>query len=257
MRQHAAISHAQALKAGLTGAAVSRRVDSGRWTRLLPRVYRVGGSPATGRQGMMAAALWAGDGALLSHRAAGVLHGLDGVNADRLEVTASRRLRSGVVLAHFAPPFTVIDRDVVDGIPATSATRTLIDLAGTLDTDSLELALEDALRRGLTSRARMGYRLRELAGRGREGCAALRALLEDGRERARSGSAPEVRLRRLFSGRTSRTDPTTRDPPPRATCCPRRPRLPRSADRRRVRLRALARRTVPTGGRPRPAEPAH
>jgi hypothetical protein len=148
---------------------------------------------------MMAATLWAGDGALLSYRAAGVLHGFDGVTADRLEVTASRRLRSGPVLAHFAPPFPAIDRDVVDTIPVTSPTRTLIDLAAFLGPDALELALEDALRRGLTSRARIQYRLRELEGHGRNGCGALRALLVDGRGRAHSGSAPEVTLRRILT----------------------------------------------------------
>jgi Transcriptional regulator, AbiEi antitoxin len=159
MRQHAVISYGQAIDAGLSRMAISRRVDAGRWVRLLPRVYRVGGAPATGRQGMMAATLWAGEGALLSHRAAGVLHGLDGVKAEHLEVTASKRLRSGVVLAHYAPPFTAIDRDVLDAIPVTSPTRTLIDLAGILCPDDLELAFEDARRRGLTSRARLGYRL--------------------------------------------------------------------------------------------------
>jgi hypothetical protein len=196
MRQHAVISYGQAIDAGLSRMAISRRVDAGRWVRLLPRVYRVGGAPATGRQGMMAATLWAGEGALLSHRAAGVLHGLDGVKAEHLEVTASKRLRSGVVLAHYAPPFTAIDRDVLDAIPVTSPTRTLIDLAGILCPDDLELAFEDARRRGLTSRARLGYRLRELEGHGRVGCGALRALVADGRGRTHSGSAPEVRLRR-------------------------------------------------------------
>jgi hypothetical protein len=148
---------------------------------------------------MMAATLWAGDDALLSHRAAGVLHGLDGVTADRLEVTAPKRLRLGVVIAHRAPPFPAIDRNVVAGIAVTSPTRTLIDLAAVLGTNELELALEDALRRGLTSRARIGYRLHELEGPGRGGCAALRSLLEDGRGRPHSGSAPEVRLRRLIT----------------------------------------------------------
>lgn len=199
-RQHGVVSHAQARDAGLTRAAIARRVDAGRWIRLLPCVYRVGGAPATGRQGMMAATLWAGAGALLSHRAAGVLHGLDGVTADRLEVTAPRRLRSGDVVAHFTSSFTAIDRDLVDSIPVTSATRTLIDLACVLDRDLLELGLEDALRRGLTSRARLGYRLRQLEGHGRSGCVALRTLMKEGGGRAPSGSAPEVRLRRLLTG---------------------------------------------------------
>jgi hypothetical protein len=198
-RQHGAFSHAQALGVGLSASAIKRRVNAGRWVRLLPRVYRVGGAPATGRQGMMAATLWAGDGALLSHRAAGVLHGLDGVTADHLEVAAPKHLRSGIVVAHRATPFTAIDRDFIDHIPVTSATRTLIDLAGVVDGDALELALEDALRRGFTSRARLAYRLRELDGHGRSGCAVLRALLEDGRGQAHSASAPEVVLRRTFS----------------------------------------------------------
>jgi hypothetical protein len=138
---------------------------------------------------MMAATLWAGDGALLSYRAAGVLHGLDGVRADGLEVTAPKRLRPALVVAHFAPTFPAIDRDVVEGIPVTSATRTLIDLAGVLDRDTVELALEDALRRGLTSRARMKYRLGELEGRGRGGCGVLRELLAEGR----AGGTPAAR----------------------------------------------------------------
>lgn len=172
--QHGAIGYAQALSVGLSPSGIKRRVTSGRWVRLLPRVYLVGGAPATSRQGMMAATLWAGGDALLSHRAAGVLHGLDGVSANRLEVTASKRLRSGVVVAHYAPTFTALDRDVVDAIRVTSPTRTLIDLAGVLDPEDLELAFEDALRRGLTSRARLSYRQRELDGHGRSGCGALR-----------------------------------------------------------------------------------
>jgi hypothetical protein len=196
--QHGAISHAQALLVGLSPSAIKRRVNAGRWVRLLPRVYRVGGAPATGRQGMMAATLWAGDGALLSHRAAGVLHGLDGVTADRLEVTAPKRLRSGIVVAHRGPPFPPIDRQILDAIPVTSATRTLIDLAAVLDPEALELALEDALRRGLANRARIGYRLSELEGHGRGGCGDLKALLEEGRGDPHSGSAPEVTLRQTL-----------------------------------------------------------
>ncbi len=64
-RQHGVVSQAQAIDAGMSRSAISRRVDAGRWVRVLPRVYRIGGAPATGRQGMMAATLWAGDAALL------------------------------------------------------------------------------------------------------------------------------------------------------------------------------------------------
>jgi hypothetical protein len=162
--QHGVIGRAQALAAGLSPSAIKRRVKAARWIRLLPRVYRVGGASATGRQGMMAATLWAGDGGLLSYRAGGVLWGLDAVTGDVLEVTAPKRLSSDVVIAHRAPAFPPIDRDAFDAIPVTSPTRTLIDLATVLGPDSLELALEDALRRGLTSRRPWPGALRERSG---------------------------------------------------------------------------------------------
>ena len=72
-------SRAQAFEAGLTSGAITRRVRSGRWERILPHVYGITGVPSSNRRSAMAAALWAGDGAVVSHGTAGVLWGIEGV----------------------------------------------------------------------------------------------------------------------------------------------------------------------------------
>ena len=90
------------------------------------------------------------------------------------------------------------DVALVAGIPTTTPTRTLIDLGAVVREEALELALEDALRRRLTSPARIEWRLAELCTRGRNGCATLRHLLQE-REGVRpTESALETRVARLI-----------------------------------------------------------
>jgi very-short-patch-repair endonuclease len=201
VRQLALITRGQARLVGLTDRQIRGRVDRAVWEVVLPGVYRIAGTPATGRQGMLAATLWAGRRSALSHRAAGVLWGLDGVHAERLEVIIERprRLEHPAVIVHRTGTLPRLDRATSDGIRVTAVARTLVDLAGVLDPEALELAVEDALRRELTSVARIRHRLEELGGRGREGCDVLRAIVAAQQPGRRvSGSAPEIRLRRLL-----------------------------------------------------------
>jgi very-short-patch-repair endonuclease len=105
-----------------------------------------------------------------------------------------------VIAVHRTTEMPAIDREIVHGIAVTSVTRTLIDLAGFLPLDLLELSIEDAFHRGLTSPLRLEQRLERLAGQGRTGSGRLRALLTERRSApgpvAATGSAPEVRLER-------------------------------------------------------------
>lgn len=71
----------------------------------------------------------------------------------------------------------------------TSAARTLVDLAGTLDGESLEAALEDMLHRGLTTPFAVLRCLDAVGGTGRAGSQHLRRLLA-----ARDDGALESRL---------------------------------------------------------------
>jgi very-short-patch-repair endonuclease len=197
-RQHSLISWRQAVDAGFTPAAISRRVAAGFWERMLPRVYRIAGSPSTERRNALAACMWAGDDAVVSHRTAGVLWNLDGVTTRAVEVTvpADRAPTSSLVTVHRTKHLPRADRVMLGVIPITSPTRTLMDLAGCADEEGLETAVECALRRGLV---RESVLRRRVGGKGRGGTSALRSVL-DARD---PGSAPlesrlEVKVWRLI-----------------------------------------------------------
>jgi very-short-patch-repair endonuclease len=127
---------------------------------------------------------------------------LDGITDNRVEVTIPRRrdLRSTLVTVHRSRDLGDVDRDTVHGIAVTTATRTVVDLAGSVPEDVLEIAVEDAFRRRLTSPLRLEHRLAELRRPGRAGSAGLASLLAERRTASRTptGSAAEVRLERLL-----------------------------------------------------------
>lgn len=79
-----------------------------------------------------------------------------------------------------------VDVTTVDAIPVTAPARTLIDLAGCVDSNVLEEALDDALRRRLVTVARVRWHQRELGARA--GCKTLTGLLD---ARATTTRAPE------------------------------------------------------------------
>jgi very-short-patch-repair endonuclease len=180
--QFGVISRTQALAAGLTSAAISRRVREGLWERQLPNVYRIVGAPESGRQAALAGALWAGAGALVSHATAGVLWGIEGIRARRVEVwvPSERRPRSVSVVVHRGSRLDRADRTRLGPIPITTPIRTLVDLAGRLEDDRLLAAMEDVFRRKLGTPQSLRARLRALRGSGRAGGGRLERLL-DGR----------------------------------------------------------------------------
>ncbi|MFP5298696.1 MAG: hypothetical protein ACLGHL_06900, partial [Actinomycetota bacterium] len=69
------------------------------------------------------------------------------------------------------------ERVTLGSIPVTGSARTILDLAGVLDADSTEAALEDALRRGHVSLKRLRLELERKTARGVSGSARLRELL--------------------------------------------------------------------------------
>jgi hypothetical protein len=198
--QHSVISDAQAIEHGLSAEMIRRRIRAGEWQRVLPRVLRRAGAPTSGRQAAMAACLWAGSDAVISHATAGVLWALDGIQTRRIAITlpAGVERRSPLVDVHWSQTLPVVDRTRLAGIPITSATRTLVDIAGLVHRDRLELAVEDAFRKRLSGPAQLRTRLDSLGGSGRAGTAQLRALLDERGERALSGSRREVDLERLL-----------------------------------------------------------
>ena len=180
----------------MTRPALSRRLAKGRLVRLHREVYAIAGTPPSWHQTLLAAVLWGGPGSAASHRAAATLWKLDGIER-ALEITTPRRLDSHSVISHRNEPLPSHDLKLIDGIPTTGIDRTLFDLSGVVEISVLEDALDAALRKRLTSVARLRLRLRQTSGR--RGVKNLRKLLD---ERTNDGqptqSRFETRLNRLL-----------------------------------------------------------
>ena len=180
--QYGVVSRAQLLAAGVTTKQVERWVTLGRLERTFPGVYRVPGSVRSDRQLAMAACVWLGSEAAVSHLAAATLLRLDGCRTSDLDVSipnkVRRRSRSDLVRVHRVSRLPREDRVMVDGIRCTSASRTLVDCATVLDEEALEVAFESARRMGLASVRSLAERAAPVLERSRPGASALRRLLE-------------------------------------------------------------------------------
>lgn len=181
--QHGVISRAQALDACLSPDAVDRYIRSGVWTRMHRRVYALWEPGDRWLQRLMAGCLWLGAGSAVSHRAASIVLGLDGLDAAPFEFSTTGRCRPGRgvtksgIVVHGVRSLPARDIGSVRGIPVTTATRTLIDLGAVSDPRTIELALESALRKGLTSLASLQNRLDEFPAGTLKHARALRSLL--------------------------------------------------------------------------------
>lgn len=192
--QHGLITRRQALAAGFSKSMISRRAASGTWERADTGVYRLAGVPTTWKQRLLAACL-AGP-AVASHRSAAELWRLPTGVDDFAEVTAlrHRRRRADDVTWHESRALFAQDVTEIDGIPVTMPTRTIIDLAVVLPEDDVEIALDDALRRSLTSLPRVRTML-DVLGPRRPGRARMDRVLD---RRPAMGAVPESYLESRF-----------------------------------------------------------
>ena len=179
--QHGAFSRSQAAAAGLSAAQIDRRVRSGVWTRVLPRVYRHSATPESDLLLWSAAVLWAGRGCALSHTTAAALWRIAGepFDATELVVPKVRAPEARGVIVHRVGTLDAGDVRPVHGLPATSPVRTVIDLAGVLDDDGLRRSIERAVARGLVRLSGIVARLDALGSAGRPGAARLRRVVRD------------------------------------------------------------------------------
>jgi very-short-patch-repair endonuclease len=187
--QYGVFSREQAIAKGLDRSSVHRRVAAGRWDRIHPQVFRVRGTDPTWLQALFGAWLCWGDGTAASHRTALTLWSMPGAVRELPELTVPPdrgRNHACRAIIHRSV-LHATDIAAVGVIPVTTPTRTLIDIAAILPRDVVEEALDDALRRKLTTVARMRWRIEALARPGRRGIGVIRALVA---ERA-YGSVPD------------------------------------------------------------------
>jgi predicted transcriptional regulator of viral defense system len=151
-RQHGVVSIRQLeQRLGFSHQAVIRAAASGRLHRVHRGVYAVGHADLSRRGECLAAVLSVGPGALLSYYSAGWLWGLWRGSPKPIHVTGfvPRHSPPKSLTRHRARNLGEEDRALVDGIPATSVARTLLDLAWKLRSDQLRRVLERAEELGL------------------------------------------------------------------------------------------------------------
>ncbi|HYN36155.1 MAG TPA: hypothetical protein VEV82_04180, partial [Actinomycetota bacterium] len=76
---------------GLSKHAVSRRIKSGAFEKILPRVVAIGGSPDSYLRDLNAAVLYCGQGSAASGSAAAHVWGFDGYHSPPVEVSTVQR----------------------------------------------------------------------------------------------------------------------------------------------------------------------
>ncbi len=197
-RQHGVVSRAQLREAGIPVHAVDHRVKIGDLRPVQRGVYQVG-ALATPRASEMAAVLACGAGAAVSHGSAARLWGLLRARRTRspVDVTVPRhRRRRPGVRVHCAGDLMPADVTRLDAIPITTPARTILDLAGEVDTRALEQVVARADREGLATHSELS----SLSGRcpRREGPRRLAVLLAGADGPALTRSEAEERFLALI-----------------------------------------------------------
>ena len=172
-RQHGVVARVQLGRIGLGRGAIEWRLARGRLHRMHFGVYAVG-HPVVTREGRwMAAVLAGGPDATLSHQAAAALWDIRRV-AHQPEISCPRYLeRPGIRAYRRRVPADEVT--VEDGIPVTTPTRTLFDLAGVVPLAQLRRAVKEADIRRLWGRLSLGDLLERHPRR--RGAAAIRAVI--------------------------------------------------------------------------------
>lgn len=127
----------------------------------------------------MAAVLYAGPGAVVSHRSGAAHLGIRYCARSLIEVTAESRGRRGTdgVQIHSVRHLDPADRTIHHGIPVTSVPRTLLDLAEVIRRDDLSRTLEETERLEMFDLVALNEVIRRTPGR--RGAPILRGLLDE------------------------------------------------------------------------------
>jgi predicted transcriptional regulator of viral defense system len=154
----------QAAAIGYTAPKRNYHVQVGNWARERRGIFRLSTQPLPARPDLILWWLWSRNRqeqpqGVYSHQTALSLHELTDVMPSRLHMTVPKTFRRSVaipksIVLHISdlPPS---DIEQIDGVPATKAIRTLIDVvsSGAVPLPDLKLAFAEAARSGKITRA--------------------------------------------------------------------------------------------------------
>jgi very-short-patch-repair endonuclease len=150
-RQRGLFTSEHARRTGLDRSALHRRMRNGVVERVEPRIWRFTAVPVTWEQRVLASC-WAESGDA-SHRTAGALWTLDGCHPGVIEVLTQRwrRRPNASVRIHETTSLHDDDRTIIEGIPVTSPSRTIVDLSAVVPERRVEQALDSVWQRKLAT----------------------------------------------------------------------------------------------------------
>jgi putative AbiEi antitoxin of type IV toxin-antitoxin system len=202
LSQYGIFTIAQAMRCGFSGAAIRGRAARGVYDRVHLGVYRIGGTHTTFRGEVIAAEFSMPSMAAASHHTAAFLWDMTSIQPDVVEVVTRRHRRILV------DPFVVheskdlIEADIIslDGIRATTAVRTIVDLGASVSPRFVEHCLDTSLRKGLFDAWDVRRFIARVARSGRNGVGTIRPLIMERLEwDGITESALEDRFRSLLA----------------------------------------------------------
>jgi len=181
-KQYGAFSACQAFDAGGTPTMLRRRLRRADIEVVADGVYVLPGAARCWRQKLWIGLLEAGDGCVIGGRASPALYKVPGYPERPVDVLAlhgrkNHRLTAGRLRETRTLPSHHVRH--VDGIPVVCIERALFILAACETFKRAERATDNTLTARLTTPERLWRMWAELAGRGRPGTRAMRAILLD------------------------------------------------------------------------------
>lgn len=196
--QYGTIARRQALAEGMSPRQISRSVASGEWRVEQPATYALTDFPRTWWQRAKAAELWAGQGAAVAGASAAFVWGFEGFGPGPVELATIRRLRSSELVVRYVGPWMEGEIVTRKGLRITGAERTIVGHSATRDAARLEVLVDEALRRRLTTEGKLSAYLATLEGRCVPGIGRLREVLAARVAGAPPESTLETSLARLL-----------------------------------------------------------
>jgi very-short-patch-repair endonuclease len=188
--QHGVIARWQLVALGYSRAAIRQRVESGRLHATWRGAYAVGRPELTREGRWMAAVLACGPDAALSHDSAAALWEIAPQRDEEIHLSVPNRTnpRAAGLRVHRR---TALEVTRLRGIPVTTVTTTLVDLAASVGRGELEAAINEADKRDLVDPERLRTALESMPPR--PGLAKLRQTLD-----RRTFTLTDSELERLF-----------------------------------------------------------
>lgn len=148
----------QARGLGVTDDLLHHYVTTGKFIRRRRGVYRLRDYPESRFEDLAELLLSAGPGAALSHETALVVNDLTDLLPTVIHITVPRGSKHRVSDARVRVHRHSLERSEiqrVNGLAATTVTRALRDVAGRIEPEQFDLAIREALARGLTDRRKL------------------------------------------------------------------------------------------------------